>query len=148
MSPAMKKRILSKSLTHTDICKRLTIPTKSLPFLPRFCGGNALELPVRDDNGCSWTFVCCLRKTGVYAKPVLRTKDWRDYVPAKGLTIGDKVTFYHQEYSDDGIKVFGTVLPRSCYSIEVERAVKPSRTSGGADHAGLMMLKPEPFNAL
>ena len=126
MSPAMKKRILSKSLTHTGICKTLTIPTKSLPFLPRFCGGNALELLVRDDNSCSWTFVCCLRKTGAYAKPVLRTKGWRDFVLAKGL--GDKVTFYHQEYSDDGTKVFGTVLPRSCYSIEVERAIKPFRT--------------------
>ncbi|XWS40722.1 hypothetical protein CRYUN_Cryun17cG0019700 [Craigia yunnanensis] len=118
----MKKRVLSKSLTLTDICKRLTIPTKSLAFLPRFCGGNALELLVKDDNGCNWTFVCSLRKTG-YAKPVLQ-KGWRDFVLAKGLTVGDKVTFYQREYFDDGIKVFGTVFPRSCYSIEVERAIK------------------------
>lgn len=123
----MKKIVLSKSLTHTDICKRLSIPTKSLAFLlPQyFCGGNnALELVVRDENGCSWTFVCSLRKTG-YAKPVLQ-KGWRDFVVAKGLAIGDKVTFYKHQYSDsdDGIKVFGTVFPRSWYSVEVERAIK------------------------
>ncbi|XP_021299324.1 B3 domain-containing transcription factor NGA4-like [Herrania umbratica] len=127
----MKKRVLSKSLTHTDICKRLAIPTKSLAFLPHFCGGNAIELPVRDDNGCSWTFVCSLRKTG-YAKPVLQ-KGWRHFVLAKGLTVGDKVTFY-QQGTDDGIKVFGTVFPRSCYSIEVERAIKPSLSRACVDH--------------
>ncbi|XVF60265.1 hypothetical protein PTKIN_Ptkin08bG0031000 [Pterospermum kingtungense] len=121
----MKKIVLSKSLTHTDICKRLSIPTKSLAFLPHFCGGNALELLVRDENGCGWTFVCNLRKTG-YAKPVLQ-KGWRDFVLTKGLAVGDKVTFYKHRYSDDGVKVFGTVFPRSCYSIEVERAIKTLR---------------------
>ncbi|OMO69483.1 hypothetical protein COLO4_29046 [Corchorus olitorius] len=115
----MKKRVFSKSLTHTDIAKRLSIPTKSLALLPGLFGGNAMELKVKDKNGRSWNFVCSLRKAG-YAKPVLQ-KGWRDFVVAKGLAVGDKVTIYQQECSEHGIKVFGVVFPCSCYSIEVER---------------------------
>ncbi|OMO59189.1 hypothetical protein CCACVL1_25008, partial [Corchorus capsularis] len=61
-----------------------------------------MELEVKDENGRSWNFVCSLRKAG-YAKPVLQ-KGWRDFVVANGLTVGDKVTIYQHEYSNDGIK--------------------------------------------
>ncbi|XVF16347.1 hypothetical protein REPUB_Repub10bG0023800 [Reevesia pubescens] len=115
----MKQIVFSRFLTPTDIVKRLSIPTNSLALLPSFCGGKSLELLVRDENGCIWTFTFSIRKTG-YLKPVIQ-QGWRDFVRARGLNVGDKVTLYQQE-SDDGVKVFGTVFPRSCYSIEVERA--------------------------
>ncbi|XVF16383.1 hypothetical protein REPUB_Repub10bG0026700 [Reevesia pubescens] len=55
-----------------------------------------------------------------HLKPVV-SKGWRAFVRAKGLKPGDKVTFY-LKISEDGIRVFGSIFPRSCYSIEVERA--------------------------
>ncbi|XVF60266.1 hypothetical protein PTKIN_Ptkin08bG0031100 [Pterospermum kingtungense] len=123
---AKKRRVLfSKRLTHTDTSKRLAIPTKSLAFLPHFCGGHALELPVRDDNGHCWTFVCSIRKTGAYQKPVFQ-QCWREFVVAKRVNVGDKVTFYEEEAAaEDGIKIFGSIFSCSRYCIEIEKIVSP-----------------------
>ncbi|EOY02443.1 Uncharacterized protein TCM_016914 [Theobroma cacao] len=121
---AKKRRVLfSKRVSRTDVLKRLAIPTECLAFLPRFCGGHALELSVRDENGHCWTFVCSIRKTGAYQKPVLQ-QGWREFVLAKCLHVGDRVTFYEQE-SEDGIKIFGSILPRSRYGIEIEKTMRP-----------------------
>ncbi|XVF58044.1 hypothetical protein PTKIN_Ptkin07bG0030900 [Pterospermum kingtungense] len=88
---AKKRRVLfSKRLSSTDAMKRLAIPTKSLAFLPRFCGGHALELLVRDESGQPWPFVYSIRKTGPYPKPVFQ-QGWLDFVLAKRFSAGDKV---------------------------------------------------------
>ncbi|XWS40723.1 hypothetical protein CRYUN_Cryun17cG0019800 [Craigia yunnanensis] len=128
-----KRRVLfSKRLTHTDTSKRLAIPTKSLAFLPRFCGGHALELLVRDDNGHCWTFVCSIRRTGAYQKPVFQ-QCWREFVVAKCLNVGDKVTFYEEEATEDGIKIFGSIFACSRYCIEIEKTMRPPTPRAAPD---------------
>ncbi|XP_022741902.1 B3 domain-containing transcription factor NGA4-like [Durio zibethinus] len=132
---AKKRRVLfSKRLTGTDIMKRLAIPTESLAFLPRFCGGHALELLVRDENGKCWTFVCSIRKTGAYQKPVFQ-QGWQDFVVAKCLNVGDKVTFYEAEEAEDGIKIFGSILPHSRHRVEIVRK-RVSPTPRASHHLG------------
>ncbi|XVF58048.1 hypothetical protein PTKIN_Ptkin07bG0031300 [Pterospermum kingtungense] len=120
---AKKRRVLfSKRLTSTDTMKRLAIPTKSLTFLPRFCGRHSLELLVGDESGQRWAFVCSIRKKGDYPKPVFQ-QGWLDFVAAKRLNAGDKVTFYEEE---DGIKIFGSIYPRYRYGIEIEKSRPPN----------------------
>ncbi|XVF58035.1 hypothetical protein PTKIN_Ptkin07bG0030100 [Pterospermum kingtungense] len=115
---AKKRRVLfSKRLSTTDNIKRLAIPTKSLAFLPRFCGGHALELLVRDESGQPWPFVCSIRKTGPYPKPVFQ-QGWLDFAAAKRLSAGEKIIFYEEE---DEIKLFGSIYPCSRYVIEIKK---------------------------
>ncbi|OMO59190.1 hypothetical protein CCACVL1_25009 [Corchorus capsularis] len=117
---AARRMIFSKKLSPTDTLKRLAIPMKSLEFFPRLCGGHEVEIMVIDDETQQrWTFSCTLRHKG-YPKPVL-SKGWRAFVRSKGLQPGDKVTFHHR-ISQDGIKVFGSIFPRSYYSVTIERA--------------------------
>ncbi|OMO69481.1 hypothetical protein COLO4_29044 [Corchorus olitorius] len=108
---AVRRMIFSKKLSPTDTLKRLAIPLKSMESFPRLCGGHEVEIMVIDDETRQpWTFVCTIRRKG-HPKPVL-SKGWRAFVRSKGLQLGDKVTFYHR-ISQDGIKVFGSIFPRS-----------------------------------
>ncbi|KAJ9171256.1 hypothetical protein P3X46_014646 [Hevea brasiliensis] len=104
--------IFSKSLTKTDITKKLSFPTKSLKYLPCFGIGHALDLHVRDESGHVWTFRCIIRKKN-HPKPVL-TKGWRKFASSKHLDAGDKIIFYEQEDEATGAK----------YKIEVKKSIK------------------------
>ncbi|XVE83998.1 hypothetical protein DITRI_Ditri16bG0133500 [Diplodiscus trichospermus] len=128
--------VFSKRLTQTDISKRLAIPTESLSLFPPFeDGGKEIELEVWDgnddddeSNGKTWKFVCSIRKTGKYKKPVF-SKGWLSFVKAEGLSAGDEVKLYKKE---SRTKLFGNVVCRLRYSIEV---VKGAEASGsGSNH--------------
>ncbi|KAK4837592.1 hypothetical protein QYF36_006780 [Acer negundo] len=89
--------IFSKILTGTDIKARLAVPTHAL---------NHINMP-EDDNyvypedldGKKWRFQVYTRPTG-HPKPAFTT-DWLDFVKAKGLQIGDKVTFSKLDNEDE-----------------------------------------------
>ncbi|WRX20783.1 hypothetical protein QQP08_013270 [Theobroma cacao] len=121
------KEMFSKRLTRTDMSKRLALPTKRLSLFPPFDGGNEIELVIWDDdvNGQVWNFVCSIRQTG-YPKPVF-SRLRLDFVVAKGLTVGDKVTLCKKE---DTAEIFGHVLCQSRYSVKEDRAAEASIGTG------------------
>ncbi|GLT44328.1 hypothetical protein SLA2020_182330 [Shorea laevis] len=113
------KRLFKKSLTKTDVGKRMAVPTKCLKSLPRFRGGREIDFQAEDARGQLWSFVCSIRETR-HKKPVL-SKGWRRFVIAKGLQVGDMVAFYKRgaEASSGSrfkikvtreVKVFGAVF--------------------------------------
>ncbi|TXG71250.1 hypothetical protein EZV62_006185 [Acer yangbiense] len=81
--------IFSKSLKQTDISARLAIPTDALKHINMPEGDN--NVYPKDLDGKEWRFQCYTRPTG-HPKPAFTT-GWLDFVRAKGLQIGDKVTF-------------------------------------------------------
>ncbi|KAK1584047.1 hypothetical protein Q3G72_029402 [Acer saccharum] len=83
--------IFSKLLTETDIKARLTVPTDALAHINIPGGGNKVDLSVMDSGGNRHTFRCYTRPDR-HPKPAFTT-GWLDFVRAKGLQIGDKVTF-------------------------------------------------------
>ncbi|OMO56635.1 Ovarian tumor, otubain [Corchorus capsularis] len=62
----------TKTLSKTDVEKRLALPTKYMKHLPEFRGGHqaVLNLPVGDVNGTQWHFGYTIRCQG-HPKPVL-----------------------------------------------------------------------------
>ena len=110
--------MFSKPLSRTDISKRLAIPTYSLSMFPPFQDGrHEIKLEVWDDDGKMWKFVCSIRKTGNYQKPVF-SEVWLDFVRAKGLSVGDEVSLYKIE---NRTKLFGNIVCQLRYSINVVR---------------------------
>ncbi|GLT85803.1 hypothetical protein SLE2022_039790 [Rubroshorea leprosula] len=106
-------QLFSKSLTFTDVRKRLAIPTKIVNFLLPNEGNHGVELHVRHGTTV-WPIMCTTRKEG-YKKPVL-SKGWRAFALKNKLKVGDVVTLYKEE---DEAGYLG-------YRIEVKRADKPS----------------------
>ena len=95
----------SKILSPTDICKRLSVPTKSLKSLPSFGGGHDVDFQAVDDKGHVWPFKCSVRKKGRYPKPVL-AKGWLPFVASKNLKAGDKVRFYREKNKSTAKRVY------------------------------------------
>ena len=94
-----------KQLTLTDVKQCLTWPAAALKELPEFNNGNLhVEVPVFHTEARPWTFVCCIRGTGSYAKPVLRG-EWLSFVAKKDLHVGDKVIFYSNGASPRAYKI-------------------------------------------
>ncbi|KAK0597357.1 hypothetical protein LWI29_024483 [Acer saccharum] len=89
--------IFSKILTETDIKARLAIPTPALKHINMHEGVNYVY--PKDSDGKKWPFQCYTRPTG-HPKPAFTT-GWLDFVKAKGLQIGDKVTFRKLEDEDE-----------------------------------------------
>ncbi|TXG73671.1 hypothetical protein EZV62_002250 [Acer yangbiense] len=91
--------IFSKDLTKTDIDTRLTIPTEALEHIEMPEGENNVDVSCRyykdGSHGTVWTFRCNKRRNG-HPKPAFTT-GWLEFVRAKDLQIGDKVTFRMQE---------------------------------------------------
>ncbi|GLT85799.1 hypothetical protein SLE2022_039750 [Rubroshorea leprosula] len=106
-------QLFSKSLTFTDVRKRIAIPTKIVNFLLPNEGNHGVELHVRHGTTV-WPIMCTTRKEG-YKKPVL-SKGWRAFALKNKLKVGDVVTLYKEE---DEAGYLG-------YRIEVKRADKPS----------------------
>ncbi|KAF5743795.1 hypothetical protein HS088_TW08G00383 [Tripterygium wilfordii] len=101
-----------KTLTSTDVEKRLSIPTRCFAhFKGRIEGTHAVGLKVKDDKGQLMTFCCTTRKKG-YKKPVF-TKGWREYVRRKKLRAGDKIVFQPSGDEDGGV----------VYKIEAKRRI-------------------------
>ncbi|KAK1583923.1 hypothetical protein Q3G72_028222 [Acer saccharum] len=91
--------IFSKALTKTDIKARLTVPTDALAHINIPEGGNKVDLSPMDSDGNQWPFRCYTRLNG-HPKPAFTT-GWRRFVQAKGLQIGDEVTFSKLEDEDE-----------------------------------------------
>ncbi|KAK0595499.1 hypothetical protein LWI29_007291 [Acer saccharum] len=91
--------IFSKSLKQTDISARLTVPTRALKHINMPEGDNKVNLSPRDSDGNEWRFTCYTRPDG-HPKPAFTT-GWLDFVRAKGLQIGDKVTLSKLEDEDE-----------------------------------------------
>ncbi|KAF5732111.1 hypothetical protein HS088_TW18G00800 [Tripterygium wilfordii] len=99
-----------KLLTSTDVDKRLSVPTRCLPYFEGLIeGSHAVDLKVEDEKGQLMTFCCTTRKKG-YKKPVF-TRGWSEYVRRKKLKVGDKIIF---RQSEDG---------GSVYKIEAQRRI-------------------------
>ncbi|EOX97134.1 Uncharacterized protein TCM_006231 [Theobroma cacao] len=111
MPPAIK--IFSKSLTDTDITKRLAIPAKILPFLPDFNGSHAVTIPLMYGTKM-WPIVCSVRKNG-YKKPVF-SRGWRNFVICNDFHVGEELTMYKVQ---DEAGAFH-------YRVEVEKPATPS----------------------
>ncbi|GLT85797.1 hypothetical protein SLE2022_039740 [Rubroshorea leprosula] len=106
-------KLFSKSLTSTDVRRRLAIPTKIVNSLLPNGGDHAVELHVRQGTTV-WPITCTTRKNG-YKKPAL-SKGWRRFALRNKLKVGDVVTLYKEE---DEVGYLD-------YRIEVKRADKPS----------------------
>ncbi|KAK0597774.1 hypothetical protein LWI29_028477 [Acer saccharum] len=91
--------IFSKLLTETDISVRLTVPTRALQHINMPAGDNNVYLSPEDSEGREWPFRCYTRLNG-HPRPAFTT-GWLDFVEAKELQIGDRVTFSMLE--DEGV---------------------------------------------
>ncbi|XVF45868.1 hypothetical protein PTKIN_Ptkin02bG0242000 [Pterospermum kingtungense] len=100
-----------KTLTQTDIHKRLAIPTDSLKHFPGFKGRHSVDFNVKDKSHRLWTFRCSIRKRS-YAKPVF-SSGWLEFIRHKNLRIGDKIIVHKEEKDVNGVQ----------YKIEVQRKI-------------------------
>ncbi|GLT86310.1 hypothetical protein SLE2022_044550 [Rubroshorea leprosula] len=106
--------IFSKSLTKTDVQKRLSVPMASLASLPDFEEGHTVGLRVRDARKSKlWKFKCSIRKKK-HPKPVF-CSEWLEYVRFNDLQVGDGIEFYKEMEEATGVNY---------YKIEVKKAVK------------------------
>ncbi|GLT63682.1 hypothetical protein SLA2020_362280 [Shorea laevis] len=110
------KPIFSKSLTKTDVQKRLSVPMTSLASLPDFKEGHKVDLWVRDASrqGKVWKFKCSIRKKN-HPKPVF-CSEWLEFVRFIDLQVDDRIQFYRE--MDDHPP------GANYYKIEVKKAVK------------------------
>ncbi|XVF68229.1 hypothetical protein PTKIN_Ptkin10aG0188400 [Pterospermum kingtungense] len=108
------KKIFSKSLTDTDIKKRLSIPAKILSSLPDFDGNHAFKIDLMYGTS-KWPIVCSIRKNG-YKKPVF-SGGWRDFIVRNNFNVGDRLTLY---------KVLDEAGSFLCYRVQVEKPTRPS----------------------
>ncbi|EOX97113.1 Uncharacterized protein TCM_006214 [Theobroma cacao] len=106
-------KMFSKSLTETDIKKRLAIPAKILPSLPHFNGSHAVTIPLMYGTR-TWPIVCSVRKTG-YKKSVF-SAGWRNFVICNDFHVGDRLTMY--KVKDEAGSFH--------YRVEVEKPATPS----------------------
>ncbi|KAG8501997.1 hypothetical protein CXB51_002124 [Gossypium anomalum] len=105
--------IFSKLLTQTDIERRLSVPTCILYLFPYITTDHrCFDLQVKDTGDVVWSFRC-IRRDGVYAKPVF-SKGWLEFVYAKGLQAYDKIVVYKEK---------GVVEGDVPYRIEVKRKI-------------------------
>ncbi|TYH78293.1 hypothetical protein ES332_D04G216100v1 [Gossypium tomentosum] len=70
--------VFSKSLTGTEIKKRLSIPSNILPSLPSFNRSHAVRIKLMYGTEI-WPIVCTILKKG-YKKPVFSGPLWRNFV--------------------------------------------------------------------
>ncbi|XVE94145.1 hypothetical protein REPUB_Repub01dG0256000 [Reevesia pubescens] len=116
MAPA-RKMLFSKSVTDTDINKRLAIPAKKLSFFPDFNGSHVVSIHLKNGNGTgAWLIDLSIRKRG-YKKPVF-SGGWRKFVIYNNINKGDTLTLYKVQEEDGS----------SHYRVEVEKPA--SRPSG------------------
>ncbi|XVE94159.1 hypothetical protein REPUB_Repub01dG0257700 [Reevesia pubescens] len=106
-------KIFSKSVTDTDIKKRLAIPAKVLPSFPDLNGTHALNIHLMYGTRV-WPIVCSIRKRG-YKKPVFST-GWRNFVIHNNFNVGDRLTLYKVQEEDGSFH----------YKVEVEKQARPS----------------------
>ncbi|XWS55294.1 hypothetical protein CRYUN_Cryun10bG0162900 [Craigia yunnanensis] len=128
-----------KSLTKTDIQKRLSVPTEKKTCFLNFRGRHKVKFKVIDENGKVWIFVCSTRKQGDYPKPVL-TKGWLQFARWWKLVVGDEVILYRIQDKDDkakghyGIEVIKRASPRSWVPSPPVQNHDPDRTMGVASY--------------
>ncbi|KAL4319400.1 hypothetical protein GQ457_18G019990 [Hibiscus cannabinus] len=98
--------IVLKTLTKTDVEKRMSIPIESLEHFPPLCEDkHVVDFPATDECGRVWTFQIWTRKNQKCLKPVL-TKEWREFVCSKELCINDTVAFYMEEEETGSVKYY------------------------------------------
>ncbi|KAL4348016.1 hypothetical protein GQ457_17G001610 [Hibiscus cannabinus] len=94
--------VFVKTLTQTDITKRLSVPTKKKICFLDFGGQHNVGFKAMDSKGKVWPFSCSKRKAKGYPKPVL-SKGWLPFVRCWELEIGDKVILYRQTMDRAGM---------------------------------------------
>ncbi|XVE67454.1 hypothetical protein DITRI_Ditri08aG0162500 [Diplodiscus trichospermus] len=115
-------KIFSKSLTDTDIKKRMAIPAKILPFLPDFNGSHAVKIHLIYGTRV-WPIFCSIRKKG-YKKPVF-SSGWRKFVLSNNFNAGDELTLYKEQ---DEAGLFH-------YRVQVEKPARPSGDLSPCSHS-------------
>ncbi|XP_034924380.1 uncharacterized protein [Populus alba] len=112
--PSIKEpstKVISKSLSRTDIEERLSVPASCLRFFPMPEGVREIEFQAIDTLGKLWNFKLSCRAGG-HPKPVI-TGQWLSFVKDKGVKVGDNVTISHQNNGTN----------EGQYSISVSRKV-------------------------
>ena len=98
----MPPRELSKQVLRPGaIEERLPFPKKNLDYLPFEHGSDEVQIVVRQlgNEWRAWT-LCCSKRTGRYAKPVITRATWRLVVHDNGLQVGDRLKFYIDNEGD------------------------------------------------
>lgn len=116
-------KILSKTLSETDVKKRCAVPMKYFKRkrFPKLQGDDKVDFVVKDESGQDHTLCCSKRKLGndpnqpKHPKPVL-IKGWIPFVRKKKLRAGDTVIIYEEQ--DEG----GSMQRR----IKVEKRTSPA----------------------
>ncbi|XVF45878.1 hypothetical protein PTKIN_Ptkin02bG0242800 [Pterospermum kingtungense] len=88
--------VFSKTLTKTDVEKRLSVPSAKKQCFLEFRGQHKKEFKVVDTRGKVWAFGCSIRKKKQYPKPVL-SKGWLQFVRWWGLQIDDEVKLHRMQ---------------------------------------------------
>ncbi|KAL1187098.1 hypothetical protein V6Z11_A01G224500 [Gossypium hirsutum] len=94
--------ILEKSLSKTDISRRLAVPMEyfnmeQFPKPGASLEGNPREdFVVKDEKGRVWNLSCSIRKQPNHPKPVL-INEWIHFVQSKKLREGDRVIIYGEQ---------------------------------------------------
>ena len=96
-----------KFLTDYDITKKPALPTKIMEHIPILQGTHFVDLQVMDSRDQVWTLRLYIRPSGNRANPVF-TVGWLEFVQAKCLKVGDKLTIYRRQDGELQIQVTRT----------------------------------------
>ncbi|KAK1587104.1 hypothetical protein Q3G72_009566 [Acer saccharum] len=113
--------IFSKLLTKSDIVhSKLTVPASALPyFMGILQERHYADLTAIDWTGQVWHFRFYTRPDDIHRRPVF-TIGWPQFVRARGLGEGDKVSFFENQDGDGGLQ----------YKILVHRPLQRFSLSG------------------
>ncbi|KAK4840214.1 hypothetical protein QYF36_002587 [Acer negundo] len=108
---------ISKFLTYSDIRSKIGLPNEMVEhMIPIMNGQHFMVLKVVDSRGQKWEFCYYTRPNGKKKGPVFTT-GWPQFVEAKGLRVGNELTFYgYQVRATDG-------RLKMKYTIEVKRII-------------------------
>ncbi|KAJ0008444.1 hypothetical protein Pint_30500 [Pistacia integerrima] len=99
-------RFFFKILSSIDIQQKLTIPSDSLAELKRTLpdeGGNySIKLPVKDESGREWSFLCTFESRFDTSKGFF-SSGWVDFARSRSLKAGD--TIYFRKEHDHTYKI-------------------------------------------
>ncbi|KAK8582734.1 hypothetical protein V6N13_069506 [Hibiscus sabdariffa] len=96
--------IVLKTLTTTDVDKRMSITIKSLKHFPSLCEDmHVVDFQATDECDRVWTFRIWTRRNQQCLKPIL-TKEWREFVRSEKFCRYDRVAFYMKKEETGSVK--------------------------------------------
>ncbi|KAK1584464.1 hypothetical protein Q3G72_033237 [Acer saccharum] len=83
--------IFTKTLSSSDIDRRLTIPGDCASEFPPIHEDRRIELNVIDESGCPWIFH--FARQPATNSGIVISSGWPQFVKKKGLKVGDQIIF-------------------------------------------------------